>query len=182
MHVRELASAIRRYCDETVLPCLGWHGARPQCGDENQEKGERSRHSESNGEVEGPPRSARSSVAGAQSLPRPRRGHTDRSRSPPTIVRPRAHGVHLRRTNPRASAPIGNATASAPKAPVTAARTTPGISALLNHRLIRTAASTLTTPIGTHHNALAVSEARRSALQLLQWCVGPRKLRPFRRD
>src|SRR5215469_9844916 len=41
----------------------------------------------SNGEVEGPPRSARSSAAGAQSLQRPRRVTTSRSRSPPTIVR-----------------------------------------------------------------------------------------------
>jgi hypothetical protein len=41
----------------------------------------------SNGEVEGPPRSARSSAVGAQSLPRPRRVTTDRSRTPPTIVR-----------------------------------------------------------------------------------------------
>ena len=41
----------------------------------------------SNGEVEGPPRSARSSAAGAQSLPRPRRVTTYLSRTPPTIVR-----------------------------------------------------------------------------------------------
>jgi len=41
----------------------------------------------SNGEVEGPPRSARSSAAGAQCLPRPRRVTTHRSRTPPTIVR-----------------------------------------------------------------------------------------------
>jgi hypothetical protein len=41
----------------------------------------------SNGEVEGPLRSARSSAAGAQFLPRPRRVTTDRSRTPPTIVR-----------------------------------------------------------------------------------------------
>jgi hypothetical protein len=46
----------------------------------------------SNGEVEGPRRSARSSDAGAQSLQRPRRVTTSRSRTPPTIVR--AH--HLR--------------------------------------------------------------------------------------
>jgi hypothetical protein len=45
-----------------------------------------------NDEVEGPPVSARSSAAGAQSLPRPRRGHAGRSRSPPTIVRPPAPG------------------------------------------------------------------------------------------
>jgi hypothetical protein len=36
---------------------------------------------------EGLPRSAQSSVAGAQSLQRPRRRTTGRSRSPPTIVR-----------------------------------------------------------------------------------------------
>jgi hypothetical protein len=42
---------------------------------------------DSNGEVEGPPRSARSSATGARCLQRPWRGHADRSRSPPTIVR-----------------------------------------------------------------------------------------------
>jgi len=41
----------------------------------------------SNGEVEGPPRRARSCAAGAQCLQRPWRGHAGCSRSPPTIVR-----------------------------------------------------------------------------------------------
>src|SRR6516165_6339697 len=44
-------------------------------------------HRPPNGEVEGPPRSARSSAAGAQSLQRLWRVTTSRSRSPPTIVR-----------------------------------------------------------------------------------------------
>ena len=65
-------------------------------------------------------------------------------------------------------------------APITAARTTPGSSARFNHRLIKTAADTLATPIGIHHNAPTVMEARRSVSQLLQWCVGPRNLKPFR--
>ena len=41
----------------------------------------------SNGEVEGPPRRAQASDAGAYCLQRRRRGHRSRSRSPPTIVR-----------------------------------------------------------------------------------------------
>ena len=40
-----------------------------------------------NGEVEGPPKTARSSAVGAQSLPRPRRVTVSRSRTPSTIVR-----------------------------------------------------------------------------------------------
>jgi len=50
-----------------------------------------------NGEVEGPPRSAQSSAVGAHWLPRPRRGHTGRSRTPPTIVRGRVHRSYCAR-------------------------------------------------------------------------------------
>ena len=40
-----------------------------------------------NGEVEGPPRSAHQAPRAHTVFPRPRRGTTDRSRTPPTIVR-----------------------------------------------------------------------------------------------
>jgi hypothetical protein len=48
----------------------------------------------SNGEVEGPPRSAQSSGAGANCLQRRRRGQASRSRTPRTIVRGRVGRSH----------------------------------------------------------------------------------------
>ena len=121
----------------------------------------------SSGEAEGPPRSVDT---------------THLSRAPPTIVRPRAHGFHLRRTRPFASNPSGNPTAKAGSAPSTAARMTAGISTWFNQRGISTAADTPTTATGTHHSALGVNVARKSVRQRLQWCVGPRKLKMLCRD
>src|ERR1700730_12092057 len=48
-----------------------------------------------NGEVEGPPRSARQVPRAHTVLPRPRRVTTHRSRTPPTIVRGRQPHRHL---------------------------------------------------------------------------------------
>ena len=47
--------------------------------------------SPSNGEVEGPPRSANQAPRAHTFFPRPRRGHADRSRTSPTIVRRPVH-------------------------------------------------------------------------------------------
>ena len=54
-----------------------------------------------NGEAEGRPRSARLRAAGAQCLQRPRRRHTARSRSPPTIVRAKPPTTALIRGSPK---------------------------------------------------------------------------------
>jgi len=57
-------------------------------------------NSPSNGEVEGPPRSANRAPRAHTVFPRPRRVTTDRSRTPPTIVRSHPHNYHCARAAP----------------------------------------------------------------------------------